>query len=587
MVREYIYDTLGKCLGKDNFAVLLGMLIGNTIYLDNNIEEDFKSSGITHLLAVSGSNVSYVILFTHFVLSKIFPKKISNIVSIFMIVLFMLVAGASASVVRATIMAIIVIVSDLIYKKPDTLSSVLASAFIILLINPFSICDVGFVLSFGGTIGIIILNKRVTCFLFKLFLLFKEYSITKYIVNTLSITISAQIVLLPIMWYYFNTISFVSVLTNMFAVPLSGIITIYGIVVCFVRFLSLNFAQLLSTPLNYLLKLLLAISNLFSKIPFGNISLPTIHVTQIVLYYAIFYFLTKEKKEKTYLFFFVVLISSACVFFGIISLLPKSYVSINFIDVGQGDSTHIITLHNKNVLIDGGGSENSDYNVGENVLVPYLYDNSNCYIDAIFVSHFHDDHAEGIISVLNTMNVGKIFIGKQPKKTPLYEDVLKIAKNKKIPIYTLYAGQVITIDNIKIEVLFPTRNYTLDDLNNSSLILKVTIFNKSILFTGDAELNEEENILNYYYKESNKLDVDVLKVGHHGSKTSSSEKFLDTISPYVSIISCGVDNKFKHPHKEALDRIYSKCKNIYRTDIHGQIQLKIYSNGKMAVSAQL
>ena len=255
------------------------------------------------------------------------------------------------------------------------------------------------------------------------------------------------------------------------------------------------------------------------------------------------------------------------------------------IDVGQGDSILITTSHRKNILIDGGGSENSDYDVGEKVLVPYLLDNTNGRIDTIFITHFHEDHAEGIISVLNNLNVNRIIIGNQPAESDLYNEIFKIAKEKSIEVTTLYSKDKFMIDEVTFTILYPPKTLDTTDFNNSSLIIRVDAFDTSILLTGDAEFVEEDELLDYY-RNNSILDCDILKVGHHGSKTSSSDEFLKAITPNICLISCGVNNKFKHPHQEALERLNKFTNKIFRTDISGEISLKVYKN-KIVVNTQL
>ena len=214
----------------------------------------------------------------------------------------------------------------------------------------------------------------------------------------------------------------------------------------------------------------------------------------------------------------------------------NNFLSIHIIDVGQGDSA-LIKSDNCNILIDGGGSENSDYDVGEQILIPYLLDNTNGVIDLMIISHFHEDHAEGCISVLEELKVKKVIIGVQPKMTDLYDEVLKITREKNIPLIIVSKGDKITIDDIEFEVLYPERDLKIkEDMNNNSLVIKVKYKETSILLTGDIE-KEAENLL-----VNETLDVDILKVAHHGSKTSTTEELLEVITPEIALISLGKDN---------------------------------------------
>ena len=594
-IQNSIFDKLRALLPKEQLGILLGMIIGDTFYISEEIIDSFKTSGITHLLAVSGSNVAYVIILSKFLFDKIFGKSFSNIISIFMIILFVLISGASPSVVRAGIMAIILIISEILARQPDTKSTIAITASIILLYNPFIICDVGFILSFGGTLGIVALNTKIIDIFNKKFLIFAENKIFKYIIETLSVTLAAQIILVPVMWYYFNTISFISITTNLLVAPYTGIITILGLIIYFVSFIFTPLAKLLSYSIFFLISLMISISKFCSIVPFGNIALPTPNLIIIVIYYLIVYYIFVFKTEEKCQYRFIsednhkrikkrclrVMISLLIIFQIIIYIIPKNYIEINIIDVGQGDST-LIKSDNYKVLIDGGGSENSDYDVGGQILIPYLLDNTNGVIDLMIISHFHEDHVEGCISVLEELKVKKVIIGVQPKKTDLYDEVLRITREKNIPLITVSKGDKITIEDIEFEVLYPERDLKIkEDLNNNSLVIKMKYYEWSFLLTGDIE-KEAESILS-----SEALDVDILKVAHHGSKTSTTEELLDVITPKIALISLGKDNKFGHPHKNVLDRLEnSKCK-IYRTDENGEISLKVFKNGLLKISTQI
>jgi len=265
--------------------------------------------------------------------------------------------------------------------------------------------------------------------------------------------------------------------------------------------------------------------------------------------------------------------------------IPKKYIDINIIDIGQGDST-LIKTNNYNILIDGGGSENSDYDVGESILIPYLLDNTNGIIDLMIISHFHEDHAEGCLSVLEKLSVRKIIIGMQPKNTELYKRLLKISKEKEIPIIILTKGDVIELDNVKLEILFPKKELESEDLNNNSLVIRLDYKEISMLFTGDIE-EKTENILVSESEKNNIIDVDILKVAHHGSKTSSTDNFLKMVTPQIAVISLGENNKFGHPAKEVIKRMEKLDCLIYRTDIFGEISLRVYNTGKIRVNTHM
>lgn len=599
-IQNSIFDVLEKLLPKEHLGILLGMLIGDTFYISDDVEIYFKLSGITHLLAVSGSNVTYIIAITKFLFKKLFGKNLSNYFSIFMIILFVLISGASPSVVRAGIMAIILIFSEILGRAANTFSTIATTAIIMLLSNPLIICDIGFLLSFGGTVGIVLLNNIFTEYFNIKFCIVSNNKLFKYVLEMFTVSLSAQIILLPIMWYYFNNISFISILTNLLVGPFVGIITVLGLVMYFLSLIYMPIGKLISYCLYVLISLIILISKCCSKVPFGNIILPTPSLFLILIYYLVLYLVIqklkskinkikeKYKKENYKITQLVKLIVSALVITQmILIILPKNYIEVNIIDVGQGDST-LIKTNNGNILIDGGGSENRNYDVGKQILLPYLLDNTNGTIDILFISHFHDDHAEGCLTVLENLKVKKIVIGTQPQKTDLYERLLNISKKKNIPVITLSKEETIKLGKASFLILYPNQNLQIkEDLNNNSLVIRMDYYNVSMLFTGDIEKETEKILIEEYSQKESRLDVDILKVAHHGSKSSSGKEFLKQVSPKLSLISLGVDNKFGHPHEEVINRLIEIKTKIYRTDEKGEISMKIYKNGRIKVKTKL
>lgn len=582
-IQNNIFETLGKLFPKDQLGILLGMMIGDTFYVSNEIEEAFRLSGVTHLLAVSGSNVTYIILVVKIFFKKIFGKQISNYLTIMMIILFVLVSGATSSVVRAGIMAIILILSDILSRAPTTISTVATTAIVILLYNPLIICDVGFLLSFGGTLGIILLNNPILEWFNKKNVIISQNRIVNSILEMFCVTLSAQIILIPIMIYYFNSISLISLLTNLLVGPFTGTITVLGLIIYFLSLIFQPLGKLLSYSVYILISLIILISKICSKVPFANITVTTPWFSFIIIYYLCVYLIytkllnfnnkTRDKIIKT-------IISILIIISVIINIVPANYLEINFIDVGQGDSA-LIKTNNCNILIDGGGTENSDYNIGKQVLVPYLLDNTNGIIDVMFISHFHEDHAEGCISVIESLKVKKIIIGTQPKQTDLYTNVLKLAKIKSIPIITMNAGDSIKIDDVEFKILFPGNEIELEgDLNNNSLVIRMEYYKSSMLFTGDIEKEAEKLLLS---DKGYLLDVDILKVAHHGSKTSSFDSFIEEVTPKIALIGVGNDNKFGHPAEEVVERLEKYGAQIYRTNECGEIRIKINKKGKVSL----
>lgn len=572
MLQNNITENLNKLLSKNQAGILNGMLIGETNAISDKVIDDFKNSGITHLLAVSGSNIVLVIVISKFIFSKIFGKKHSWVFIISFIIFFVCVSGASPSVVRAALMAILEIFAGLLIKKSNSINNLFLSALIILLINPVSIINVGFILSFAGTIGILLLSEQISKKL-------KKYIKIDMLLENLSVTLSAQIILFPIMAYFFNSISLISLITNLLVLPISSILTVMGLMLFALSTIYFPLAKLISIPLKYLINYIMIIAKACSKLSFLNITVSTPSVLEIILYYTIVWMIINRKK--------VVLKSGiVCVVVFLIimvkvhDIIPKKYIEVSCVDVGQGDCLFIKTSKGKKILIDGGGSETSDYDVGKNVLLPYLLDRRCKKIDLIFISHAHADHIDGIMTVIENLKVRRVMIGVQNLNDEKIKKLYEICKKRDVEIKTIIAGESIKIDDLSFDILYPTRSVKDNNVNNLSLVIKLRYGSKSMLFTGDIETHGEDKI------DAN-IKADILKVAHHGSNTSTSEKFLKRVLPQISIISVAKNNVYGHPNKAVVERIKRFSDKLYMTKDSGEINIRIYKNSKIFIKERI
>ena len=249
------------------------------------------------MLAVSGSHITYIINAMAILLSRT-SKKVGKVLTILFRIVFMALTGFTSSVIRACIMGILVLTASIIHRKSDTINSLGISAFIILLFNPFAITDVGFLLSYGGTIGIVVLGDKITNGIYKVLSKITKYKLIKYIINSFSITLSANIILIPIMAYKFSTISITFWISNILAAPIMEIATIFGFVVYFISIVFLPFAQFLGIALNFLLTILLKIAEVSSVIPGSCFYIKTPLIIECIIYYLIIILILNWRKLR-------------------------------------------------------------------------------------------------------------------------------------------------------------------------------------------------------------------------------------------------------------------------------------------------
>lgn len=575
-IQKYIRDTINGTLTDEEGNLLLAILLGDKDKLSEDIQESFKTSNLSHMLAVSGAHVSYIILGLTYVLqNSIIGKKNGKIVCIIFLLAFMAITNFTPSVTRACIMAVLTLFSGIIYRKSDVYTNISVAALITLIFNPYSLLDLGFQLSYGGTIGIIIFIKRIQ----------EKKSNSKvinYIKQMALVSIYANIIIIPIMMYHFNTVSFTFIISNIMASPILGIIVITGFLFIIASITVKPLTRLIAIFIKPILSILIKISQICSKLPFSNILVVTPYMFNVISYYAIILYCIKSKKNNKCKIIICLLIVLILINF-IIYIFPQK-LRIFFIDVGQGDSTLIITPDKKTVLIDGGGSDSFD--VGEKVLLPYLLDRRILKIDYVLISHFDTDHCGGILTIMEKVKVKNIIISEQAEHSENYERFKKLMIHKKIRLIEVKKGDKIKIGRYsEFKILFPTsRLLSENPLNNNSIVAQFNYNNFKMLFTGDIEKLAEQQILK---AEKAEIRADILKVAHHGSKTSSIPEFIKAVRPKIALIGVGKYNTFGHPNQQTIKNLENiKCR-IYRTDLQGEIIIKIDQKGRMNVKSKL
>jgi len=608
-VRSKIKNISYQNMPKENASLLVGLLIGDKTNLSEETIENFRSASLSHILAISGAHFSYIILMLTYVSKKLKRKRIGQIVTLSAIIFFIELTGKTPSVIRAGIMSMLYVIASLLHRKNNFYSSLALSLLIQIIFNPYVIFDIGLILSYSGVLGIVLLYRKVVKILKS---------------KTLSVTISANIILIPIMIYNFNTFSLSFILSNIVATYLLGPLIILGYLSTIFRFKIVFFV------LQILSKALLLSASIFSKLPFSKIYVTTPSIISIVIYYAMIYFIFKygirAKRRKGVIAVFLTLLIISNLNYEV--FFNRNNLLINFIDVGQGDST-LIREAGKTIMIDSGGSTNNEkYDIGKNTLLPYLLDRKIKKIDYIMISHFDADHCQGFMYVMKNLKVKNAIICKQGENSKLYQEFLEICKLKKVKIIYVKKGDIINIGKLKFEIFHPDTDLIQDNiLNNNAIVARLTFNNTKILFTGDIEKEAEEKLVKEYSKDidennkyrnennikyknennnenrdentnhqsknnnqktesNNKLEADILKVAHHGSKTSSTQEFLNMVKPKVALIGVGKNNKFGHPSNTTIEKLNKeKCK-IYRTDNMGEISI-IVKNNKVFIHKKL
>lgn len=562
-LRQRIIKVIEQSLPKQQAGLLAGMLIGYREGLSKEVQEVFSNSGLTHIMAVSGANVAFIVLPMLFVLRKLRVNyKLANLTVMGTLVVFVSITGFEPSVLRAVIMAEVALLGKIISRETEVINSISIAVILLLLYNPYNLFNIGFQLSFAATLSLILFYQRI-----KDLISFKV--LPNIIADVAAATIAAQIGVLPISVFYFNKISIISIFSNIIVVPITGIVTILGCIMALVGQISTAISQLIGYANCVFLSFILFAAKLSADFPFAVVKLVTPSVILIIIYYAAVWFFLRYmplKKVELKPVYCLALCVILVVLVFTYTIFPRN-LEVVFLDVGEGDSIFIKSFSGKTVLIDGGKGNIS--------VVPILFDCGVSKLDIVIATHAHDDHIKGLVPVLKGIEVETFLLPyyKNPKE---FKELLDIAKDRKIDSLMLKKGdEVILDDKTAIKVLSPKKDLqkTITSLNNTSLVLKLHYKDVSLLFTGDIEEEGEE----FLVRTEDDLKSDVLKVAHHGSANSSSCEFLDTVEPKAAIISVG-KNRFGHPSFEVIERLKERGIMVYRTDRHGAVTL--ISNGK-------
>lgn len=505
-IKKMIFQRIIKLKNKDYY---LTFILGNKSLLDNENYNNFLDNGISHLLAISGMHISILLL--------LFKKNKPT--SIIVLLLFLFLTGFSSSVYRVVIFYIL----KFFCKKKSNIYLLILTMDILLLIDPFRIFDLGFIYSFITTFGI---------FYYK-----------DYIKNIIHLSFITFLFSLPITALVNYEINLFSIINNLIFVPIISYV-VYPL--CLISF----FFSFLNPLFSIVINILNNLNEFFNHFAIF-ITIPKFNILLLLIYYFILL-----KKYNKLLLVPVLLINI------LIPKLDNNYY-VYYLDVGQGDSTALISPHNKNViLIDTGGKTNSSYKVSDNT-IKFLKSKGISKIDYLILTHGDYDHAGDAINIINKIKVKHVIFNNDSYKN-IESDIIKVLKSKKIN-YTK-ENKLVLFGNTRL--LFLHHNLY-EDENNNSIINYLNIYNNQFLFMGDASLDREQELIKKY----NLTNIDFLKVGHHGSKTSSSDYFINIIKPKYSIISVGLNNKYNHPSEETLNNLKNTI--IYRTDYDGTIEVKI------------
>lgn len=583
-IKTNIIDKIEKIYRHtDARAIIKAVVIGDRSEITEELKDVFQVAGVMHILAISGLHVGIIAMVLFLLFSTISDNKLSKSFKYIFIIIIMLgyaaITGFRPSVSRATLMFIVLLGAKLLNRPYNVYNSISIAAFLILLWQPLYLFDTGFILSFTATFFIIFLTPIMESILKDCLFLLPDY-----LVKSLSVSASAWLGVMPLSAFFFYKISIISILSNILIVPVIGFIIIFALFSIFLSFLFLPLGNFLALVNNGLISLLIFIGEKLSLLPFAYRDIAQPGILSIAIYYIIIVFIFYSLKYRYNINILknkITIYSTIILILLVISiniLKPSPLLAVHFINVGQGDSILIQTPEKQNILIDGGGTPFSDYDMGKNVVIPYLRRQGVNHLDIMVLTHPDLDHMEGLLPVLEEIKVDLVIDSNIPCQEEIYKDFLAlIKKNGKTTYHKTQAGDKIEvckdIDIFIINPIYSDLTINENNFNNNSIVLKLRYENINFLFTGDIEEEIEKKILS----NNASLNSNILKVAHHGSISSTSTKFLDAVAPEVAVISVG-SNNFGHPHPDVIKKLENRCQQVFSTDRNGTVLVK--TNGK-------
>jgi len=592
--RDHIRKFLEREADPLSSSISKALVLGEQGDIPEEVKEHFIVTGIAHLLAISGDHLGIVALLSfslmiwilkrsEFLLLTVDVKKWAAALTLPCLLVYTFIAGGGISVIRATIMVITFFLSVLFTRERNLLHTLVLAAFLILTFSPPSLFDVSFQLSFLAVLSILYLVPRILQDLKQegVSLLPKtswKKNILKYITISLLVTGVAICGTAPFVALHFNRFSLIGFFTNLLFIPWVGFLIVpLSLIASLFSFYLYPLATLLIHINDLITLVLLKVVAFFASIPYASFFVSTPTIFEIILFYLLLFLVVHLRKRKMIRYLF----AGLCLVF-VFDLaywnLKDSFqkdLQLTFIDVGHGDAILVEFPEGKRMLIDGGGLYEDRFDIGKNVIAPFLWKKKIRRIDMLVLTHPDPDHFKGLNFIASQFSIGQFWDNGVQTNSEAYLQLKKTLDERKIKTRSVNEetpSQV--INGVEISLLNPPalnetqrKDRNLLDLNNSSLIIKLRFKNVSVLLAGDIEKEAEGRMLRKGYS----LGADILKIPHHGSSSSSSPLFLERVKPTYAVLSVGKRNIGRLPHPEVLKRYHQLGSRILRTDKHGAI----------------
>jgi competence protein ComEC len=602
--RERIRQAFLASTHGPGLAILQAMVLGEEGGLTDELRDQFMAAGVTHIISISGSHLGMVALLC-FGLARLLmrlmperryllltlqvdPKKIAAWITLPLVIFYTLLAGGQVATVRSLMMITAALAALLLDRENALMHSLAAAALVILVAGPQALFDISFQLSFISVLSIGYIVALWSEFGIKSPNMVQKLRNSTVLLIIISLTTSLATG--PLVAHYFNQVSFAGIISNMVVVPFAGMVVVpLGL---FSGVLSLFTHHLPLAALNqFIADLFIRTVAFFSRLPFAEFHPPSPGILWLLCYGALvivsaglirtgllYRFKPLEYSARASRASIIVIALAGTLLAAIAThpLLAKRAIEVSFPDVGQGDCAFIKFSSGENILIDGGGTYDDRFDIGRRILAPYLWNKGVRRLDLVVLSHPHPDHMNGLKFILKKFDVAEVWTHGQDADLPGYDEFNRLIAEKNIRRKFVSAGDPpVQLGSAELRVLHPARGFHSRERqayaaeNDRSLVVRVAFHDLVLLFTGDVGTEAEKDLI----KRGQDLKCDLLKVPHHGSKSSSSEAFVSAARPKAAVVTVGRGNRYHHPSGEVISRYENSGTGIYRTDRDGAIDL--------------
>lgn len=613
--RSFLRNLVRQNAPSPEAEIIQTMILGEQSEIPREVLDKFNRTGTSHILAISGFNVGIIAFLTVLILKPIFKMseafllrfdilKVSSLCALVPVIIYAFIAGLNMATIRAVIMILAFLVSILMGRERELLNTLALAAFAILIVTPASLFDISFQLSFMSVAAILFLVPRISLYvpapdprepdLKKRYFRSTLRNVTIFMIVSLSATLGT----LPLIAYYFNRVSNITLLANLAIVPLLGFIVLpFCLLIIIVAPLSGWFAVILIKVSVFFTHTSLVIAQFFDSLPFSSSVVTTPTPAEITTFFLALIFVAflletlnkdprkdgfsawfkNHKKLATAGLCFIIFFSGDFLYFSMKHHNQNRFTA-TFIDVGQGSSALLRFPGGKTLLVDGGGFYDESFDVGRYVVAPFLLHEKLDRIDIIVLTHPHPDHLNGLLYILENFSVQEIWTNGNQGDSDSFTKLLTIAMDKHIPMKQLHAKiDPMDMDGVAIRIfnpdkpVKPVRGESSDkNTNDLSLVMKFTYGEISYLISGDISDDVESRLL----AKRIPLKSRVLLAPHHGSRSSNSIPFIRSVHPEFVVFSCGYNNFFRFPHPETVARYEKMGIPILRTDRNGAVTIE-------------